>query len=419
VHVAAMAGRRSPPHPATHPLRDRFALLGVAPSASDAELRRAFLEQARLWHPDKCNAQDAAERFRQVHEAFETLMSLRRHRHKQCPAAPPSPAVPGAGVPRQPQPAKPQAQRREPSAASPAVGAAGAKASLFVPRARRRSSAAGTTSPAAPPRPAPVRPQEGEAKERGATASAAEEAKEAADPGPGNFFDELMRDGQQRGSVKDSPWDSLVEDALLGATCSDASEEADLPAAKSRRLPKRARGTAKAGGASGRRRCLSTSSSSSEEFLLHSHPGLTGARQDGTSERRPARAAAVRGRWKAASAGGVLGAALRQRLEEICNQLKQHRLALQRTPAGGTGSAAYQASSAAAEVLGELEALEANVSLDAHSLHAACLPGELALPWWRDGPAQALARRAQALLRCWEARCTGGGTRPSAAEGGA
>jgi len=60
--------------------RDYYAELGVSRHATEAEVRKAFLEKARIWHPDKCTAPDAADRFRTIHEAFETLKSAAQRR---------------------------------------------------------------------------------------------------------------------------------------------------------------------------------------------------------------------------------------------------------------------------------------------------------------------------------------------------
>jgi molecular chaperone DnaJ len=53
--------------------RDYYEVLGVARSASDEEIKRAFRRLARELHPDVSNAPDAEERFREVVEAYEVL----------------------------------------------------------------------------------------------------------------------------------------------------------------------------------------------------------------------------------------------------------------------------------------------------------------------------------------------------------
>jgi molecular chaperone DnaJ len=53
--------------------RDYYELLGVARSADDAELKRAFRRKARELHPDVSDAPDAEVQFREVVEAYEVL----------------------------------------------------------------------------------------------------------------------------------------------------------------------------------------------------------------------------------------------------------------------------------------------------------------------------------------------------------
>ena len=67
-------------HPAgTAP--DHWQILGLAPGADSAALKRAFRAQARRWHPD-LNGNDpvAEERFKQVNEAYAVLSDPARRR---------------------------------------------------------------------------------------------------------------------------------------------------------------------------------------------------------------------------------------------------------------------------------------------------------------------------------------------------
>ncbi len=61
--------------------RDYYAILGVAPSASEDEIRRAFRRLALRWHPDR-NPGDAgaAERFKEISEAYAVLIDPVRRR---------------------------------------------------------------------------------------------------------------------------------------------------------------------------------------------------------------------------------------------------------------------------------------------------------------------------------------------------
>ena len=76
-----------------------YDVLGVAPAADEASVRRAYVRLARLHHPDVAGG-DAA-RMRAINEAWETLRDpVRRARYDRAlgtpgPAAPPRPAAEG------------------------------------------------------------------------------------------------------------------------------------------------------------------------------------------------------------------------------------------------------------------------------------------------------------------------------------
>src|SRR2546427_10640431 len=53
--------------------RDYYEVLGVARTATEAEIKKAFRSKARELHPDVSQAPDAEERFREVAEAYEVL----------------------------------------------------------------------------------------------------------------------------------------------------------------------------------------------------------------------------------------------------------------------------------------------------------------------------------------------------------
>ena len=59
---------------------DYYATLGLTPTASPAEIRRAYRERARRLHPDVNHAPDAAARFAMLTEAYETLADPARRR---------------------------------------------------------------------------------------------------------------------------------------------------------------------------------------------------------------------------------------------------------------------------------------------------------------------------------------------------
>lgn len=56
-------------------MTDHYAALGLASSATLADVKKAFRQKASFYHPDKNDADDAAERFRSVQEAYEVLSS--------------------------------------------------------------------------------------------------------------------------------------------------------------------------------------------------------------------------------------------------------------------------------------------------------------------------------------------------------
>ncbi|MBK7004584.1 MAG: DnaJ domain-containing protein [Burkholderiales bacterium] len=54
-------------------MKDHYATLGLASSASLADIKKAFRQQASLHHPDRNTDASAPARFRAVQEAYEVL----------------------------------------------------------------------------------------------------------------------------------------------------------------------------------------------------------------------------------------------------------------------------------------------------------------------------------------------------------
>jgi curved DNA-binding protein CbpA len=60
--------------------RDPYDVLGIASSATPADIRLAFRKKASIFHPDRNPAPDAAERFREAQEAYDLLIDEDRRR---------------------------------------------------------------------------------------------------------------------------------------------------------------------------------------------------------------------------------------------------------------------------------------------------------------------------------------------------
>lgn len=54
-------------------MKDHYAALGLNSAATLADIKKAFRQKAALYHPDRNAAADAAQRFREVQEAFDVL----------------------------------------------------------------------------------------------------------------------------------------------------------------------------------------------------------------------------------------------------------------------------------------------------------------------------------------------------------
>ncbi len=84
------------------PERSHYDVLGVSPGAKPDAIRRAYLRQARRWHPDRPTGD--AEQMRAVNEAWEVLGDIRsraaydRSLDRSAPL-PPSPSRPAGSRP--------------------------------------------------------------------------------------------------------------------------------------------------------------------------------------------------------------------------------------------------------------------------------------------------------------------------------
>src|SRR5262247_169658 len=68
---------------------DLYALLGLAPGATPADIKRAYRRLSRRYHPGINPGDRAAENlFRRISEAFETLVDPERRRQYDAGTAP-------------------------------------------------------------------------------------------------------------------------------------------------------------------------------------------------------------------------------------------------------------------------------------------------------------------------------------------
>ena len=62
-----------------------FEVLGINHNASKKEISKAYRELARVHHPDKSSCPQAEEKFKQINEAYETLISMQANMDAEVP----------------------------------------------------------------------------------------------------------------------------------------------------------------------------------------------------------------------------------------------------------------------------------------------------------------------------------------------
>lgn len=56
--------------------KDYYKILDVSRTATEADLKKAYRKLALKYHPDKCKDADAAEKFKEIGEAYEVSVYL-------------------------------------------------------------------------------------------------------------------------------------------------------------------------------------------------------------------------------------------------------------------------------------------------------------------------------------------------------
>jgi len=54
-------------------MKDYYSVLGISENASKDEIKHAYRELAKKYHPDRCHEANAEEKFKEINEAYETL----------------------------------------------------------------------------------------------------------------------------------------------------------------------------------------------------------------------------------------------------------------------------------------------------------------------------------------------------------
>ena len=72
---AATSDPRTQPSSVGRREDDFYAVLGVSPTASDDDIRKAYKALARKWHPDHNTEPGAKETFQSINEAYQILLA--------------------------------------------------------------------------------------------------------------------------------------------------------------------------------------------------------------------------------------------------------------------------------------------------------------------------------------------------------
>jgi DnaJ-class molecular chaperone len=59
-------------------MSDHYAALGLVSSATLADVKKAYRQKAASYHPDRNDAEDAADRFRAIQAAYDVLIDTEK-----------------------------------------------------------------------------------------------------------------------------------------------------------------------------------------------------------------------------------------------------------------------------------------------------------------------------------------------------
>lgn len=84
------------------PPRDPYGVLGLKPGASEADIKKAYRNAAKKWHPDRHpedKRKEAEQKFKEVSEAYQQLTNPEPEGPQGFPGGHPGAGFPGGGFP--------------------------------------------------------------------------------------------------------------------------------------------------------------------------------------------------------------------------------------------------------------------------------------------------------------------------------
>lgn len=66
--------------------KNYYRVLGLDRGASKSDIKKAYRKLALRYHPDKCREPDAADKFKEISEAYAVLTGKEKPRESMAPA---------------------------------------------------------------------------------------------------------------------------------------------------------------------------------------------------------------------------------------------------------------------------------------------------------------------------------------------